>query len=210
MCSNQATDSLMWLLDSHPDPRRARDLLDRLGGVSVLMTVNERWLVRTGGLTPKEAKRIRAAFGLSHMALTSDLPAPLTRPQGVLRLLSSLCTRDVEEGWVFTVGSGLRPIGHHRVAQGGAAHCALAPADVLRAVLLDGATGFFLVHNHPSGDPEPSEPDREFTSRLGTAARIMNLRLHDHLVVSRGRWASCLTDARGERPFLNAEPPGAP
>ena len=218
MHSEEATTALCHLLEGPRVRRRAQRLLDRVGALSGLITANERWLIQAGGLTDMEAKRIRAAFALSHFALVATLPSPLTRPEGVVRYMASLLMCDVEEGWVLTVGSGLRPLGRHRVARGGPATCALGTDEVLRAALLDGARGLFLIHNHPSGDPEPSEPDRRFTVQLLQAAKTLNLLLHDHIVVARGRWASCLTGARGGSHLweatattpLTAEPVEAP
>jgi DNA repair protein RadC len=45
------------------------------------------------------------------------------------------------------------------------------------------AFAFILVHNHPSGDPTPSEADRRLTQRLRGAAELMNLRFIDHVIV---------------------------
>lgn len=53
-----------------------------------------------------------------------------------------------------------------------------------------GSVGIFLVHNHPSGDPTPSQADIEATRRVAAAAKLMNVRLYDHLIVTRSEYAS--------------------
>jgi DNA repair protein RadC len=60
---------------------------------------------------------------------------------------------------------------------------AVAPEPILQAGLLMNANGFFLAHNHPSGDPSPSAEDMAFTKRLKDAGEIVGPRLIDHLIL---------------------------
>lgn len=87
-------------------------------------------------------------------------------------LLVVLCfnTRLVVKGW-------------HIVSLGSLNECQAGIRGVLRPVLLTGSYGFALTHNHPSGDPSPSEADRRFTRRIEEAAQLMELRLIDHVIV---------------------------
>jgi DNA repair protein RadC len=80
--------------------------------------------------------------------------------------------------------------GYHEVARGG---LDVAPVDlrvVFAGVLVAGTPAFALVHNHPSGDPEPSLPDLALTERVSAAAKLLGLRFVDHLVVASGSWSS--------------------
>jgi DNA repair protein RadC len=72
-----------------------------------------------------------------------------------------------------------------QVARGGVHGCALLTRDVLTPVVRQGAAGFVLVHNHPSGDPTPSREDIELTSHLSRAAQTISVPLLDHVVVAR-------------------------
>ena len=53
-----------------------------------------------------------------------------------------------------------------------------------------GATALILVHNHPSGDPTPSSEDRMVTEQLVAAGRLLDIPVHDHVIVGRGRYVS--------------------
>lgn len=64
------------------------------------------------------------------------------------------------------------------------------PREIVKRALEVGATGILLVHNHPSGNHEPSEGDVEATRRIAEAAMIMGICLHDHIVISRSGWSS--------------------
>jgi enoyl-CoA hydratase/carnithine racemase len=60
--------------------------------------------------------------------------------------------------------------------------------DVLGVVLATGGASFAVAHNHPSGDPTPSIPDRQATARLREAAEAVGLRFLDHVVVTDDAW----------------------
>lgn len=61
------------------------------------------------------------------------------------------------------------------------------PAQALRIALWLGTKSLIVAHNHPSGDPEPSRADHAATRRLCDAAKLLNLRIHDHIVIAGNR-----------------------
>jgi DNA repair protein RadC len=63
---------------------------------------------------------------------------------------------------------------------------------VLGPALREGAASVILVHNHPSGDPSPSREDVRLTRQLADGARLLDLSIHDHLIIGNGteRWVS--------------------
>ena len=63
-------------------------------------------------------------------------------------------------------------------------------SDPIRLALRASASGFVLVHNHPSGDPAPSTDDVEFTRRVASAAAVVGMPLLDHVIVTGGGFAS--------------------
>jgi DNA repair protein RadC len=64
------------------------------------------------------------------------------------------------------------------------------PRMIVKRALELGATALILVHNHPSGSPDPSEGDLQTTSRIVRAARTLDIVVHDHIIVARGGWRS--------------------
>lgn len=93
----------------------------------------------------------------------------------------------------------------HRVYVGTATGTSVRIGELLRPVLDLGGVGFALVHNHPSGDPEPSDEDLRLTVEVLAAARLLDVEFLDHVVLGHGRWASIRTirgtiwGAEGER-----------
>lgn len=80
-----------------------------------------------------------------------------------------------------------------RVYVGTATGTSVRIGELLRPVLDRGGVGFALVHNHPSGDPEPSDEDLRLTAEVLAAARLLDVEFLDHLVLGHGRWASIRT-----------------
>ena len=64
------------------------------------------------------------------------------------------------------------------------------PREVFREAIAERAASIILVHNHPSGDPTPSADDRKVTSQLVAAGRLLDIPVHDHVIIGRGRYAS--------------------
>ncbi len=80
--------------------------------------------------------------------------------------------------------------GRHRVmhdvliSQGTLTSSLVHPREVFRPALREAAAALVLIHNHPSGDPTPSEEDREITRRLVAAGELLGIRVLDHIVVA--------------------------
>jgi DNA repair protein RadC len=64
------------------------------------------------------------------------------------------------------------------------------PREVFREAIAERAAAVILVHNHPSGDPSPSPDDRTVTAQLVAAGRLLDIPVHDHVIIGRGRYTS--------------------
>lgn len=71
------------------------------------------------------------------------------------------------------------------VGDGSIDEAAIHPREVIRRALDLGATALILVHNHPSGSPEPSRADIQITNRIAEAGRLLGITVHDHLIIGR-------------------------
>lgn len=75
------------------------------------------------------------------------------------------------------------PLGRHLITMGTATATLASPRDVFRGAIVAGAVGMIIGHNHPSGDPAPSQADIQITRRLRDASRILEIELLDHVIV---------------------------
>ena len=83
-----------------------------------------------------------------------------------------------------------RLIADEMLGQGTVDHAPVYPREVARRALELSASALILVHNHPSGDPHPSAADVDMTRQVAAAIRVLNIALHDHLVVGKDGVAS--------------------
>jgi DNA repair protein RadC len=128
--------------------------------------------------------------------VNDDPPPPLAldAPDSVVNAWRTLVATnpwfdpDKEHMVVFVLNTRLGLKGWNVVSVGTVNETTCHPREVLRPVLVAAGHGFVVVHNHPSGDPNPSQADREVTRRLRDAAALMQVRLIDHIIVgSNGR-----------------------
>ena len=76
------------------------------------------------------------------------------------------------------------------ISQGTLSASLVHPREVFKPAILESAASVILLHNHPSGDPTPSREDIRLTRQLVECARLLDLRIHDHLVIGHGRFVS--------------------
>lgn len=76
---------------------------------------------------------------------------------------------------------------HSLVSIGSLNESVVHPREVFRAAVATGAYGIFLMHNHPSGDPSPSDEDRLLTTRIKNAGKILGIPLIDHVIIGDAR-----------------------
>lgn len=116
----------------------------------------------------------------------------LTASQQVAGLLRKLIgKKPVEFFYAISVDVKLRQIGRPtRVSQGGISACLVEPREVFREAIRNRAHGIFVGHNHPSGDPAPSDQDCLLTRRLVSAGEVLGIPVLDHVIVGGVEWFS--------------------
>ncbi|MGB5812912.1 MAG: DNA repair protein RadC [Polyangiales bacterium] len=183
----------------------ARALLDASGGLRQLAAMTTTELRRLDGLGPAKAARLAAALEVGTRAhMPSPASTPLEDSRAVfVRYGRPIANSRVERFWVVSVDAKNRVKGAREVARGGRISCQVDPAEVFRHLVIDSASGALFLHNHPSGDTEPSPDDLALTARLVEAGAVLEIRILDHLIVGAGRYTS-LRDA-GLWPTLPAK-----
>jgi DNA repair protein RadC len=91
---------------------------------------------------------------------------------------------------VLFLNSGNRLLHDDTIAEGSVSETPVYPREIMRRALDVGATALILVHNHPSGDPTPSQGDIEATRQIAEAGRTFDICIHDHVIVARSGWSS--------------------
>ncbi len=168
----------------------ARDLLHRHGPLRLLLDRPASALVRLPGLGPASACKLNAAMELANRHLMSDLERGevLSDPSSVGRYFSQqLRARAYEVFAVLFLDNRHRAIAFEELFTGTIDGADIHPREVVRRALLHNAAAVIVGHNHPSGNPEPSEADRAVTHRLLQGLDLVDIRLLDHFVIGDGR-----------------------
>lgn len=129
-------------------------------------------------------------------ALTEPAPpvAPViaTSQQVVDRLFPAMAWLSVEQVRCLFLDSGRALIRSEILGTGSTRAAAVYPREVVRRALELSASAVILVHNHPSGDPSPSEADVALSRRVADALATLDMELLDHVVIARAGWASAM------------------
>ncbi len=100
---------------------------------------------------------------------------------------------DVERFHVLYLDRKNRLISDVQMSVGTVDHVPVYPREVMKRALDLYASALILCHNHPAGDPEPSQADIEMTKKIAQACEVLGLTLHDHIIVGAGRETSLRT-----------------
>lgn len=134
-------------------------------------------------LAPTDQQTIRVALILLERQLREP-GAPFTSSNAVrdwLRL--QLASLEREEFTVLFLDNQHRLVAHETLFTGTINHTQVHPREVVKSGLRYNAAAAVLAHNHPSGEAEPSQADRQVTMRIQRALELVDIRLLDHLVV---------------------------
>ena len=163
----------------------ARRLLVRFENIGGIARASVREIATVKGVGPTKAVQLAAAFGLAgRLARETLARTPMNRPELIYDLLGAEMRQlGKEEVKVVLLDTRLCLLRVDDISVGSLAECIAHPRDIFRSVIEHNAYGFILVHNHPSGDPTPSDADRRLTIRLAEAARILQVTFCDHVIL---------------------------
>jgi DNA repair protein RadC len=150
-------------------------------------------LMRRPGVGPAKAAALAAALEVGRRLARAEIEGrdPVADPDHAGRyLVRRLSGRREEVLGILSVDSRHGVLRVHELTRGTRNQAPADPAEVFRRSLLDDAAGVIVFHNHPSGALEPSSDDIELTRRLVEAGRILNVAVHDHLVIAGSQWLS--------------------
>ena len=166
----------------------ARMLLQRFGSLAAVFNADPRTLMGTPGIKDAAAAALRIA-GISARRLArstlQELPV-LSSWQALLDYLHiDMAHLTHERVRVLYLNTQNRLILDDKVADGDIDEAAIHPRKVIHKAMDIGAAALILVHNHPSGSPEPSRADIQITHKIMEAGRLLGVTVHDHVIIGR-------------------------
>ncbi|MBL4684884.1 MAG: DNA repair protein RadC [Nannocystaceae bacterium] len=172
---------------------RALSVLAAVGGLSGLSRATAHELVKIPGVGVAGAASLSAAFVLGQRMVVDQLPLDdaMRGPEDVARFAVARFGPQPQETFaVLGLDARQRVRLVRTVAVGSLAQVDVHPREVFRPLLRAGMHSVLLVHNHPSGEPEPSAADVDLTRRLFQVGELVGIPVVDHIVVAAGRWRS--------------------
>lgn len=174
-------------------PRRdvkplARSLIQRFGGLAGVLNCDRKALENHPGMGETSAAALKiVALAARRLARAQVQDQPVL---GSWQALIDYLTIDmahltVERVRVLYLNAQNRLIRDEHLGDGSLDEAAIHPREVIRRAMELGAAALILAHNHPSGNPEPSQADIRITNRIAEAGRLLNITVHDHVIIGR-------------------------
>ena len=186
---------ILELLLAQAIPRRdvkplAKDLLTSFGSFANVIAADQPSLLRHKGIgeaavTALKLVRASAERLLRHETAARPVLSSWDRVLDYCRLAMS--REKVEQARLLFLDSQNNLIADEIQQKGTVNHTAIYPREVVKRGLELGASALIMVHNHPSGNPTPSEADKRMTQAVQAAGDSLNITLHDHVIIGHDR-----------------------
>ncbi|MCP1244474.1 DNA repair protein RadC [Acetobacter cerevisiae] len=195
------TQLITLITPRHPAPDMwATSLLNQFGSLAALLSAPDQVMQGIVGQTPAFRVTLRlvqeAAVRL-HKARLKRVGVLADRAQLKAYLSAMLAHERVEQVRVLFLDKGHRLLADEMLGRGTVDHTPIYPREVMRRALELQASILVVVHNHPSGDPSPSQDDIFMTQRIAQAATLLGITVWDHVIVGSG----CLLSLKEEGVF---------
>lgn len=171
--------------------RRARELVTEVDLTKLSRATPGALLEQ--GLSPRESLRLAAAFELGRRVEMATIRPrrSLRSPERVFALMAPQVRGLAQESFHVLLLDGKHRLQRcQRVSEGTLTSSLVHPREVFGPAVREGAAAVIVVHNHPSGDPEPSNEDIAVTRRLIDVGRLLGVPLLDHVVVADAAYVS--------------------
>lgn len=163
----------------------AQRLLKTHGSLAQLARLTPQLLRGEKALGPAKAALLTAAFEIGRRAERETLiEQPLSTPELIYQFAGpEMRHLPHETVRVLLVNTRLSFVRQEQISHGTVNESMAHPRDVLRPAIAHAAWGFILVHNHPSGDPSPSDADFRMTRRIREASEVLGIKFLDHVII---------------------------
>jgi DNA repair protein RadC len=172
----------------------ARELIDRFGDLAGVGKAAAEEYMSFDGVGRAASLRIKASFELGRRAITMTREREIrtARSPGDVAALMIPEMRELDrehfKAILLNTKNGILRI--VTIAVGSLNAALVHPRELFKAAVAASAAGVILVHNHPTGNPEPSTEDRELTGRFARCGDLLGIELVDHIVIGGARWVS--------------------
>jgi len=166
----------------------ARELISSEGNLAMLATKTVDSLQKISGIGKDKAATLAAAFELSRRILSQPKwfsNKKITSPQDVAEIFIPILRDDNKEKFIVVcLNSANKIIKHETISVGNLNSSVVHPREVFKVAIDNSSASIILIHNHPSGNPEPSNEDIRITKKIVETGKIMEIPVFDHLIIA--------------------------
>ncbi len=174
----------------------ARDILDRVGNNLInLSNLSLKELMEHKGIGEAKAISIMAALELGKRRRAAEAATDnilRDSKNAYERILDKLDDTQQEHFFAIYINQSRNILKIECVSYGGLTNAIADPKVIFRNAINIGATSILLSHNHPSGNPKPSEEDRQLTKKFVAAGKLLDISVVDHIIIGKERYYSFL------------------
>lgn len=152
-------------------------------------TLSLELLTSIKGVSVARASKILAALELAKRHLIRDVE-PLNNIHDVVQRLTDISTKQQEHLICLTLDGGQRLISQRTITIGTLDSLLAHPREIFADAIAERAASIIVAHNHPSGDPKPSQKDITLTQQLSAAGQLLGISLRDHVIVAKANYYS--------------------
>lgn len=172
----------------------AQELLEHFGSLHALLNANQADFCQAKGLGEAKFTQLKAVLEMSRRHFESGLQQQdaFTAPELVARFLEHQIGHHHRERFgVLFLNQQHQLIEYQTLFEGTINQASVHPREIAESALNTHAAAVILAHNHPSGDPTPSDADIHLTQQIHTALALFDIRTLDHIILGNtGRWTS--------------------
>jgi DNA repair protein RadC len=166
----------------------ARELISSEGNLAMLATKTVDSLQLISGIGKDKAAALAAAFELSRRILSQPkwlANKKITSPLDIAEIFIPILRDDNKEKFIVVcLNSANKVIKHETISIGNLNSSVVHPREVFKVAIDNSAASIILIHNHPSGNPEPSNEDIRITKKIAETGKIMEIPVFDHLIIA--------------------------
>ncbi len=166
----------------------AQELLNRNGSLAMLASKSISNLTSIVGIGKDKAATLQAAFEISRRIQSQSKwfsENKITSPKEVADVFIPLLIDDLKEKFIVVCLNTANKIIRYEVISVGNLNSSIVhPREIFKVAIENNSASIILIHNHPSGNPEPSNEDIQITKKIVESGKILNIPVFDHIIIA--------------------------
>jgi DNA repair protein RadC len=166
----------------------AREIISSEGNLAMLATRTVDSLQKVDGIGKDKAATLAAAFELSRRILSQSKwfsNRKITSPQDIAEIFIPILRDEIKEKFIVVcLNSANKVIKYETISVGNLNSSVVHPREIFKVAIDNSSASIILIHNHPSGNPEPSNEDIRITKKIVESGKILDIPVFDHLIIA--------------------------